>query len=92
VRLGKSKCGATVCWLVGGVAPLLILLKRWLYFSFVCPFNVSTVGRHRVTHNLLICTPFLKKGVHIQQKLVGFVYLLKKWVRFIFILQLRYFN
>jgi len=51
VRLGKSKCGATVCRLVGRVAPLLILLKRWLYFSFVCPFNVSTVGRHRVTHN-----------------------------------------
>jgi len=40
-----------VHWLVGGVAPLLILTKRWLYFSFVCPFNVSTVGLHRVTHN-----------------------------------------
>jgi len=34
VRLGKSKCGATVSWLAGGVAPLLILPKRWL----VCPF------------------------------------------------------
>ena len=36
VRWGKSKCGATVHWLVGGVAPLLILLKRW----FVCSFFV----------------------------------------------------
>jgi hypothetical protein len=36
---------------VGGVAPLLILLKRWLYSSFFCPFNFSTVGRYRVTHN-----------------------------------------
>jgi len=34
---GKSKCGATVCWLVGEVAPLLILSKRWLFCSFfVC--------------------------------------------------------
>jgi hypothetical protein len=31
-----------------------VFLKRWLYFSFVCPFNVSTVGRHRVTHNVLV--------------------------------------
>ena len=51
MRLGKSKCGATVGRLVGGVAPLLILLKCWLYFSFFCPFNFSTVGRDRVTHN-----------------------------------------
>jgi hypothetical protein len=53
VLLGKSKCGATVGRLVGGVAPLLILLKRWLYFSFFCPFKFSTVGRYRVTHNVL---------------------------------------
>ena len=51
VRSGKSKCGATVCRLVGGVAPLLILLKRWLFCSFFLSFNFSTVGRHRVTHN-----------------------------------------
>jgi len=29
-----------------------VFLKRWLYFSFFCPFNVSTVGCHRVTHNV----------------------------------------
>jgi hypothetical protein len=38
---GKSKCGATVCLLVLGVAPLLILPKRgFVVLSFVCLFNV----------------------------------------------------
>ena len=33
-----------------------VFLKRWLYFSFVCSFNVLTVGRYRVTHNgMRIC-------------------------------------
>jgi len=40
----KSKCGATVRWLVGGVAPLLILPKRGLVvLPFVCLFNVVRV-------------------------------------------------
>jgi len=34
VLWGKNKCGATVFRFVVGVAPLLILLKRWLVFSF----------------------------------------------------------
>jgi len=38
---------------VGGVASLLILLKRWLYFSFVYLFNVSIVGRHKVRRSVL---------------------------------------
>jgi hypothetical protein len=40
VRLGKSKCEATLCWLVGGVASLLILSKHWFVCSFVCLFVV----------------------------------------------------
>jgi len=40
---GKSKCGATVRLPVGGVAPLLILPKRWLGLSFVCQFNFCCV-------------------------------------------------
>jgi hypothetical protein len=47
---GKSKCGATEHWLVVGVAPLLILPKRWLVRSFVCLFNVCRVV-NRVTAN-----------------------------------------
>jgi len=51
---GKSKCGATVRWFVGGVAPLLILPKRWLVvLSFVCLFNVCRVV-NRVTANVLV--------------------------------------
>lgn len=50
VAWGKSKCGATVRWLVGGVAPLLILPKRGLVRSFVCLLNFSTVV-NRVTAN-----------------------------------------
>ena len=51
VRRSKSKCGATVRWLVGGVAPLLILLKRWLVCSFfVSQFDCCTVA-NRMTAN-----------------------------------------
>ena len=49
---GKSKCGATVRWLVGDVAPLLILPKRWFFFSFFLSVYVSTVGRHSITGNV----------------------------------------
>lgn len=53
VRRGKSKCGATVGWLVGGVAPLLILLKRWFVCSFfVSQFNGCTVA-NRMTANVV---------------------------------------
>jgi hypothetical protein len=40
VGRGKSKCGATVGWLVLWVAPLLILPKRWLFLPsyFCCSF------------------------------------------------------
>jgi len=39
MRWGKSKCGATVGWLVRWVAPLLILPKRWLFFpSYFCRY------------------------------------------------------
>jgi len=42
VRWGKNKCGATVYRFASGVAPLLVLLKRWLFFSFfVCRFIVA---------------------------------------------------
>jgi len=30
----KGKYFSNVCRLVGGVAPLLILMKHWLFFSF----------------------------------------------------------
>ena len=44
VRWGKSKCGATVFRLVCWIAPLLILSKRWLFFSFsVCRFTGLSV-------------------------------------------------
>ena len=47
VRRSKSKCGATVRWLVGGVAPLLLLLKRWLVCSFfVSQFDVRSYAEH----------------------------------------------
>jgi len=41
VLLGKSKCGATVFWLLGGVAPLLILLELWFFSFFVYRFIVA---------------------------------------------------
>jgi len=40
-----------LCRLEGGVAALLILLKRWQFFSFFLSVYVSTVGRHSITGN-----------------------------------------
>jgi len=52
VRWGKSKCEATLGWLVGGVVSLLLLRRiantacpKLQFCSFyVCLFNVSTVA------------------------------------------------
>ena len=50
---GRAKANVLqLCRLVGGIAALLVLLKRWLVCSFVCLFNVCTVV-HRVTANVL---------------------------------------
>ena len=55
---GRAKANVLqLCRLVGGIAALLVLLKRWLVCSFVCLFNVCTVV-HRVTANLFISLVF----------------------------------
>jgi hypothetical protein len=51
---------------VGGVAPLLILPKRWLVRSFVCLLNFSTVV-NRVTANV----QGFVSGVAIAYSLLG---------------------
>jgi len=64
VRWGKSKCGATVCRLVGGVAPLLFLLKRWLFFSFfVCRFIVALSFFTMTANSQIHATPSQKTKV-----------------------------
>ena len=55
-----------------------IVCRIKVVFWYSCRFST-------LAGNLLICTPFPIKGVHIQQKCVGFVYLFKKQVCFIFI-------
>jgi len=61
VRRSKSKCGATVRWLVGGVAPLLILLKRWLVCSFfVSQFDCCTVANRMTANGPGVCEVAMK--------------------------------
>ncbi len=52
LRLGKKQMWCNCVSACGWCCTSFVFLKRWLYFSFVCSFNVSTVDRYRVTHNV----------------------------------------
>ena len=61
VRWGKSKCEATVRWLLGGVASLLLLRSGGFSVHFLhCRLFLHCC--HSMTANLYILAPFLPKG------------------------------
>ncbi|HBF87912.1 MAG TPA: hypothetical protein DDX39_04640 [Bacteroidales bacterium] len=50
---GRAKANVLqLCQLVGGVAALLVLLKRWLVYSFILSVVDGLNGLHSITGNV----------------------------------------